>query len=95
MYTAKEYAKLSAAEKQYLYQIRKEKTIDPRAKGGNRSVSLTLTDNSSSRKRSVADSALKDDTSDENGSLFPDSNGDMTDTDKRAKNCANARQSSR
>ncbi len=91
---AKEYANLNATKKQCLYQIQKGKTTDSHAKGSNRTVSSTLTDNSSNRKRSATDAALRDDTSEDNGSLFPDSDGDTTDTDKRAKNHANASQSS-
>ncbi len=65
------------------------------SKGSNRSISSAQTDSSSNHKRSATDAALKDDASEDNGSLFPDSDGEMTDSDKRAKNRANACQPSR
>ena len=91
-----EYEKLSDAEYQRLFQIRKGKTTRP--EGGtrsypqdSRSVSSTLTDPSSARKRSAAAANLKSDQSDDNASLFSDSDQDMM-TDKRSRNRANARQ---
>ena len=95
-YTREEYENLSAAEKQRFFQIRKGKTTRP--EGGtrpyprdSRSVSSTLTDPSSARKRSAAAANLKSDQSDDNASLFSDSDQDMM-TDKRSRNRANARQ---
>jgi hypothetical protein len=94
-YMAEEYAKLTAPEKQRLYQIQKAKGMAPRTKGSNRSVSLAQTDNSSNHKRSATNATLRDDVSEDNGSLFPASDGEITDTDKCAKNRANAHQPSR
>ncbi len=85
-YMAEEYAKLTPPEKQHLYQIRKAKGTAPCAKGSNRSISSAQTDSSSNRKCSATDAALKDDASEDNGSLFPNSDGEMTDSDKCAKN---------
>jgi hypothetical protein len=53
---------------------------------------LAQTDSAPYRKRSATYAALKDDASEDNGSLFPDSDGELTDSDKRAKNHANGRQ---
>ncbi|MBM3917828.1 MAG: hypothetical protein FJ349_09525 [Sphingomonadales bacterium] len=102
-YTKAEYDKLSAAEKQRLYQIRKEKNTRNDSSGrprsrDNRSISSAMTDQSSSRKTDQSTprkrSATEDSDSyntDDNASLFGNTDQDIK-TDKRAKNRANARQ---
>jgi hypothetical protein len=93
-----EYKKFSASEKQRLFQLT-HKDLTPGTgpccdcRGGGRSVALTMTDGSSSNPKRSASSA-KMDMSDDDKSLFPDSDADWDASDDRRKsNQANTHQS--
>jgi len=93
-----EYKNFSAAKRQRLFQLT-HKDVTPGTepcrdrRGGGRSVASTMTDGSSSNRKRSASSA-KMDMSDDDKSLFPDSDADGDAPDDRHKsNQANTRQS--